>query len=186
VLRVGRKTRIKYDDLLDAAEHVVSENGAGNLTLDAVAQRAKVSKGGLLYNYSSKDDLIRAMLDRMLKELDEATNTALASESSEPSRFARALVRGSLGNATRPTPQRSALLAAIANNPKLIEGQSQSYRASIDRMVAEGLDFEKAALVALATDGLWLLELIGVTPFNPQERDLIISALCKLATLNRN
>jgi AcrR family transcriptional regulator len=183
---VGRKTRIKQVDLLDAAEEIISENGAGNLTLDAVAQRAKVSKGGLLYSYGSKDDLIRAMLERMLKELDEATNTAFANESPEPGRFGRALVRGSLGLATRPTPQRGALLAAIANNPKLLEGQSQSYRASIDRMIAEGFDFEKAALVALATDGLWLLELIGVTPFTPQEREWIVSALCKLATLNKN
>lgn len=180
---MGRKTKIKQVDLLDAAEQIISENGAGNLTLDAVAQRAKVSKGGLLYNYSSKEDLIRSMLERMLKGLDDATNQALAAESAEPSRYGRALVRGSLGSATSPTPQRGALLAAIATNPKLLQGQSQNYRASIDRMIAEGLDFEKAAIITLATDGLWLLELIGIAPFDPKEREWIIAALCKLATL---
>jgi AcrR family transcriptional regulator len=180
---MGRKSRIKQDDILDAAERVVSESGGGNLTLDAVAERAKVSKGGLLYTYSNKDALIRAMLDRMLNELNEATNAALAVEGPEPSRLGRALVRGGLGPATRVTPQRTALLAAIANNPALLDGQTQSYRAAIDRVTEEGLSFETGAIVSLATDGLWLLELIGIKPFNTDERTKIIDALCQLATV---
>lgn len=182
-MKVGRNSKIRREDLLDAAEQVILHKGVSNLTLDAVAARANVSKGGLLYNYRSKDELIGAMLKRMLEELDAATNAALEVEGPEPSRYARALVKGGLGSATSPSPQRTALLAAVANNPKLLEGQGQSYRASIDQMMEEGLDFEKAAIIALATDGLWLLELIGVKPFNPEEREWIVAALCKFATL---
>jgi len=38
------------DRILDAAEQLVAHQGASNLTLEAVAQAASVSKGGLLYH----------------------------------------------------------------------------------------------------------------------------------------
>ena len=40
--------------ILEAAERVVTEAGAAHLTLDAVAGKAGVSKGGLLYHFPSK------------------------------------------------------------------------------------------------------------------------------------
>jgi AcrR family transcriptional regulator len=58
--------------ILDAAEAVVLESGARHMTLDAVAVKAGVSKGGLLYHFPTKDALLRAMLDRLRKQLDEA------------------------------------------------------------------------------------------------------------------
>ncbi|MDH6232284.1 AcrR family transcriptional regulator [Mesorhizobium soli] len=48
--------------LFDAAIYVALENGFGKVTLDAIARRAGVSKGGLLHHFATKKDLIRAML----------------------------------------------------------------------------------------------------------------------------
>ena len=62
--------------LLDAASTVVQRDGAQALTLDAVAAEAEVSKGGLLYHFKSKRDLVEGMVDRWLaefqREIDEA------------------------------------------------------------------------------------------------------------------
>ena len=49
------KTRI-----LSAAEAIVLERGVPALTLDAVAESAGLSKGGLIYHFESKEALIRA------------------------------------------------------------------------------------------------------------------------------
>ncbi|MCL4694718.1 MAG: TetR/AcrR family transcriptional regulator, partial [Candidatus Hydrogenedentes bacterium] len=49
------------DLLLDSAEAVVVEGGPSRLTLDAVAEKAGVSKGGLLYHFPTKDALVEAM-----------------------------------------------------------------------------------------------------------------------------
>ena len=46
--------------ILEAAERVITEVGAAHLTLDAVAQAAGVSKGGLLYHFPSKESLLVA------------------------------------------------------------------------------------------------------------------------------
>lgn len=59
------------DRLLNAFETLVVGVGSRGATLDAVAAEAGVSKGGLLYHFRSKDDLVNGMLDR-LREQGEA------------------------------------------------------------------------------------------------------------------
>ena len=44
--------------LLKAAAEITALDGAANLTLDKVAERAGVSKGGLLYHYPNKQALL--------------------------------------------------------------------------------------------------------------------------------
>ena len=50
------------DRLLDAAEALLVEAGPRGLTLDAVAAAARVSKGGLLYHFRSKDALVEGLV----------------------------------------------------------------------------------------------------------------------------
>ena len=57
------------DALLDAAEAVVARQGVANLTFDAVAAEAGMSKGGLLHHFRSKDRLIEALVTRAARKL---------------------------------------------------------------------------------------------------------------------
>ncbi|MFD1824324.1 MULTISPECIES: TetR/AcrR family transcriptional regulator [Mumia] len=61
----GATTR---DRILDAFEMLLVEGGVKIATLDAVAARAEVSKGGLLYHFPSKDAMADAMLDRLREQ----------------------------------------------------------------------------------------------------------------------
>src|SRR5215207_6953763 len=63
----GRKS--SREKVLEAAAELVSEIGSGRLTLEAVAERAGLSKGGLLYNFPTKDALLQAMIQRMIDEV---------------------------------------------------------------------------------------------------------------------
>ena len=47
------------DKILAAAEELARVAGPGNLSLDAVAARAGVSKGGLLYHFPTKAKLLK-------------------------------------------------------------------------------------------------------------------------------
>ncbi len=60
-----RSTR---DRLIDAFESMLVSAGSRAATLDAVAAEAEVSKGGLLYHFHSKDDLVDGMLDRLREQ----------------------------------------------------------------------------------------------------------------------
>lgn len=53
------------DRILDAFESLLVKQGSRSATLDAVADEAGVSKGGLLYHFPSRDDLVVGMLDRL-------------------------------------------------------------------------------------------------------------------------
>jgi len=59
------------DRILDAAQNLICAHGVAGFTLDAVAQAAKVSKGGLLYHFNSKDKLISDLQCRMALRLTE-------------------------------------------------------------------------------------------------------------------
>ena len=53
---VTRKKEIDKEKVLDAAESLILESGGRLFTLDAVAERAGISKGGLVYTFSSKSN----------------------------------------------------------------------------------------------------------------------------------
>ena len=57
--------------ILDAAEAIVIQSGAAHMTLDAVARQAGISKGGLIYNFPTKEALLLAMVDRMVEYFDK-------------------------------------------------------------------------------------------------------------------
>lgn len=74
------------ESVLDAAEAVVLADGAAHLTLDAVAERAGLSKGGLLYHFPTKELLLQAMVDRHMHRIDQSL--ARASSVCRPGRAA--------------------------------------------------------------------------------------------------
>ena len=167
--------------ILDAAETVALASGAVHLTLDAVAERAGVSKGGLLYNFPSKEALLQAMVDRNMRRLGQDHAAALAHFPPVPGRELMAFVH--------MTAQKSmccekrlggSLLAACANNPRLLEPVHRFHRwrlEMIDAAARDGLPFERAAIASLALDGLCLLEMLGLSPFSPEQRARILEDL---------
>ncbi|MEU6727789.1 TetR/AcrR family transcriptional regulator [Nonomuraea wenchangensis] len=62
---------MRRDELLDAAEEILCDQGSAALTLSAVADRAGVSKGGLLYHFNSKEALIKGMVERLIEDFDQ-------------------------------------------------------------------------------------------------------------------
>src|SRR3954451_17051195 len=74
--------------LLNAAGTVVRRDGPRALTLHAVAAAAGVSKGGLLYHFGTKQELIEALVARWLAEFQDDIDAA------DP-QFVRGYVRAS-------------------------------------------------------------------------------------------
>ncbi len=69
--------------MLDAFESILVEEGERTATLDATAKAAGVSKGGLLYHFASRDELVAGLLQR-LERLAEADLSRMASASDGP------------------------------------------------------------------------------------------------------
>src|SRR5512141_11641 len=56
---------VAREAVLDAFESLLIEEGERAATLDAVARRAGVSKGGLLYHFPNKEAMISVLLERL-------------------------------------------------------------------------------------------------------------------------
>lgn len=56
--------------MLDAFESILVEHGERTATLDAVADAAGVSKGGLLYHFGSKQALVDGLCERLTARID--------------------------------------------------------------------------------------------------------------------
>src|SRR2546426_760598 len=110
--------------LLDAAEAVVVRQGISNLTLDAVAAEAGMSKGGLLHHFRTKDRLVEALVVRSAENWRACCLEAYGRTPEGPGRMARALLSYCLSDAQGWTDQlrhsSSAVFAALAQNPSLI------------------------------------------------------------------
>ncbi|GAA1322732.1 TetR/AcrR family transcriptional regulator [Brachybacterium rhamnosum] len=74
------------EDLLDALEGLLIDDGERAATLDAVAARAGVSKGGLLYHFPSKTALFDGLAGR-LRDLAAADLELMASAPDGPSAY---------------------------------------------------------------------------------------------------
>jgi AcrR family transcriptional regulator len=157
------------DALLDAAEAVVGRQGIASLTLDAVAAEAHVSKGGLLHHFPSKDRLVEALVKRSAESWRACYMDAYERTPEGPGRMTRALL-SRLSNAQDWTDQlrhsSSAVFAALAQNPNLIEPMRAVYSDLHRRIDEDGLPPGVGQAVAAAIDGLWLYWVLGLAPVN--------------------
>ena len=71
--------RANRQRILDAALLVIGERGAG-VEIKDVAERANVGVGTIYRNFATKDDLIRGIIDEMLRRFYEVRDRALAED----------------------------------------------------------------------------------------------------------
>ena len=143
-MKVAEQTKAA---LLEAATRVTAREGALNLTLEAVAKEAGVSKGGLLYHFPSKDALVEGMLEHYLTRFEQHL---------QDSKLPYAQAYAHLGSKEEDPGLVLAFFTAIALNPSLLEVVREAYgrwQAQI-----KGVD---ATVARLATDGLWMAQLFG-------------------------
>ena len=146
------------DLMLDAAEVLLTEQGAWRLTLDSVAERAQVSKGGLLYHFPTKDALLQALVDRLMEKgkgalLDEERNPQLC----------------------------AALVAALANCPNLKAPILKFHAQRVSDLEMLDVDQDEANILLLAADGLMLMESLNVSPFSEERRRALVEAMLAMA-----
>jgi AcrR family transcriptional regulator len=168
------------DGILDAAEMIVLDIGAAHMTLDAVAEKAGISKGGLIYHYPGKDALLAAMVSRLLQRFAEQQVRAAMDLPEDSKRGLTAYVIASFTDTEQTKNISAALLAAAANNPKLLEPVREYFREWFARLEDFGLGFERAAVISLAVDGLWLLELLQLSPLTQAQREGVSQEIFRL------
>jgi len=179
--RGSRRIGMDLDKLLDAAETVVARQGIASLTLDAVATEAHVSKGGLLHHFPTKDRLVEALVRRCAEDWRARYTGAYEEAPAGPGRMARALVAMCLGDdelwTERLRRSSSAVFAALAQNPALIEPMRVVYADLHRRIAADDLPPGVGEVVVATIDGLWLNWVLGLVPIDEAMKARLQQAL---------
>ncbi len=174
------------DRLLNAAEEVVAQDGVQNLTLDAVARRAGVSKGGLLYHFPSKSALVTGIVERLACRCEAEQAKAIGRDGGGPGVFTRAYLATGIDSLDpQAQPVHTALLAAAGTDPQYLDPFRQRLAQWQARLESDGLDPATATIVRLAIDGLCLCRLLGLPVPQGELRDRVIDQLISMTRVGK-
>ena len=176
--RAARSARTR-NDLLQATERIIRRDGVGSLTLERVADEAGVSKGGLLYHFSSKQELVRTLLSHTMAQTSDRLEELAAPGGSGA--FATAY----LDYLRSGEHSQNGVAAGIFASAALDEGELQPAQSQFDKWQNrlrndDGLSPATALLARIVGDGLWLIDLFGLAPPSDQDRALVLDLVQRL------
>ncbi|MFI6323986.1 TetR/AcrR family transcriptional regulator [Nonomuraea sp. NPDC050556] len=140
---------MRRDELLDAAESVLCDQGSDSLTLAAVADRAGVSKGGLLYHFNSKEALIKGMVERLIHDFDDL----MAAQPYDT--YTKRYVAATMAAIRSGRLRRWAVVTGASGNMFLLGPLREAMTRWHKDGLADELDPVAAQIVRLACEGLW-------------------------------
>ncbi|MHA6643516.1 TetR family transcriptional regulator [Mesorhizobium sp. A623] len=175
---MARPRVIEQDDILDAAEAVVVRNGAAHLTLDAVAIEAGISKASVIYDYKSKQQLIKAVIERRVALGEERIRAATEELGAVSSASIRGLIAAS--SDAEPDDARAVAVnlgAALAQDKALRKPIQDYYERTIASVMATSKSPRGGLLAFLALEGLRALEWHDFHSWTDEERRRILQEI---------
>lgn len=171
--------------LLQAASDLAREHGAQAVTLDAVAERAAVSKGGLQYHFRSKQALLDALFEQTIAGFQRRVAERAAADPMPAGAQARAYLHVSVddkdpiadGDVLR------VLVASMMSDPDVRERWSAPLR---DGLQPDRLPLAQAAtamICRLAADGLWFADVLGYQSMSRALRDEVVRQLDRMTRM---
>jgi len=173
----ARRTNSR-ERILAAAADVARVSGPGSVSLEAVASRAGVSKGGLLYNFPSKAKLMQALVERYLGEFEQSLTQAHAGGEGLLSAFVKRAVRECEDK--EPSSARW-IFSAIAEDPDFLAPMKAFHRQLFTRLKDETGDLRAVLICYLAIEGLRSMNLFDFDVLSAEERNMLLSSLLEIA-----
>ncbi|MBM7653395.1 TetR/AcrR family transcriptional regulator [Neobacillus cucumis] len=172
--------------LLDAASNIVKNEGVAQLTLEAVAKNAGVSKGGLLYHFPNKEALISGMIDELTNNYANEIQEKVNVDNYPNGKWSRAYVEATFTELDDGLKMSSGLLAAAFTNPELLEKLKTQYVNWQKNIENDKTDPVLATIARLAADGLWFAEIFGLAPLDNELKERIFNQLVSWTKEEKN
>lgn len=153
--------------ILQAVRDLLAAGGPTNVTLEAVAERAEISKGGLLYHFPSKAALYVGLLEDVRDAVDaEMTSRAANGDA------ARAFLEYARPDSDDEGGFFTSLMAAIRTgedaDPEAIRVLGESFDAWEGPMRAAVPDPVQSEIIRLVGNGLYLTAIAGLPQPKPE------------------
>jgi AcrR family transcriptional regulator len=156
-----KQPEIVRRNLLDCAAKLAADQGVAALSVQAVADAAGVTKGGLFHHFPSKQALLEAVMADLLAALDAEIDALVSQDCEAYGCFTRAYVNAVFADRDRDSGRQwAALSVSMVGEPSLrrmwtgwFEGCLARHKETDDGVVLE--------MVRLAADGIWFADLLA-------------------------
>ena len=165
--------------IIAAAEALALERGPGNISIGAVATRAGLSKGGVLYHFHTKAALLAALVSCHI-DVSKAFVEQSMAEGSGPNGMAEALIDAHRRMRDQPLPPPSGVLAAVAENPDFLKPLRAHQTETVRRLRSESEDPDLAMMAYLALEGFKAMYLFGFEILDREQEDAVLARMIEL------
>lgn len=162
------------ENILNAANNIILENRLEGFTLDAVAKKANVSKGGLLYHFPSKNALIEGLINNLFLQFKNNMNERLNTNKDISAKdWMKAFITERFENVHIDPDYTIGLLATSTMNKDLLLPVIQQY-SQWQNQFEKTDDPVLATIIRLVTDGLILTEVfLGIRTMSDEMREKV-------------
>jgi AcrR family transcriptional regulator len=178
-----KRTAVQTKTLIfEACSRILRREGLSSLTLDAVAEEASLSKGGLLYHFPTKLALIESLFEYHNDKFEERLRELTQQEGDGAGAWLRAYAIASVEQIT--DVDNASLYASLFAAEERYASAHQLMRQKYIRWQAEveksGLDPVWATFLRLAVDGLWFSLKNQYAPPNSERTEEIIALILQM------
>ena len=177
----GRRAQI-----LAAAAELAKEKGAAHISLEAIARRAGVSKGGLLYHFPRKDALIHALVEQHMAKVDASlAEIEAASGQQRSNAIAQAIIEIAREKVCQHKDKYDGLFLALAENPHLLAPLREHEKRIVERFRRTAADHDLSLITLLVIEGIRSLDLFEANPLSEEECSAVLDRLMSLLADSR-
>jgi AcrR family transcriptional regulator len=174
VIKMRESNREK---ILDGVVRLIERDGVTAITFDAVAAETGITRGGIIYHFSSREELILATHQHLARQW-EAQMRSLTPDPDLPADRYRAYVQSCSRDATRAE---LLMMLESAGDERLVQVWSEV----IDRWAPPAPQSDDPVglthfLARIAADGLWAHRTMTGRPLPPEVKAKVSGSIIKL------
>lgn len=169
----------KKNELLINAAKIIYEEGIQQLTIDYIAKRSSMTKGGVLYHFKNKAHLLLQMNKLAIRTFEEKV-AHFESELSGCAIYTRAYALATLHFFKYPekTLLPAVFISSLEDDAsfQLWKDTSQTWQSNMER---DSGDAEEKRTLQLICDGIWFAILYGTDDALNDEIERLVLQKCK-------
>ena len=166
-----------------AAEAIVSELGASQLTFASLSERSKIDEATLQQMFPDREALLSAMIEYRLERFRVRWGAYESVLPDEPMRELKALLLSNMSESSEEKNLDSAIFAAAASNPALLQTSSDNVQGLFDILEKSPLGLAQAAILFFSVRGYRLFEQLNMCPMTDAQRTEFQEQIMRLARM---
>jgi AcrR family transcriptional regulator len=157
------------EKLLETAMRILKEEGSEKLTLEYLAKKTGISKGGLLYHFPNKESIILEIIQRMVDHFEKRLQSS-QTKSDQITTWSIDYFHSTMEDLAESDLQRSGIIAALASYPQLLEPLKKKYNQWDTEMKKDISNPILSSIIRYAADGIWFNEVLGFSKLTKKEK----------------